>query len=137
MDLLERMQIRLAIEELNANFTRFLDHNRVAELAQLFTEDAHYRHGERISDGRAAIQELFTARGARLRTARHLYSGLVIEIDDANHARGSSVCMTFAFDGAAPVRHTLPHLVADFEDRYRREPDGRWRIDRAAHPQNF
>lgn len=128
MDFLQQLQIRLAIEDLNTAFTRLLDHNRVAELVALFTPDALYTHGRRQSRGRSAIEALFGARGARVRTARHLYSGLVVDIEDTSHARGRCVCMTFAFDGPPPVRGTIPHLVADFEDRYLLCNDGHWRI---------
>jgi len=128
MDFQQRLQIRLAIEDLNTAFTHCLDHNQVGELAELFTADAFYTHGNRESRGRPAILALFQARGAKLRTARHLYSGLMIDIEDASHARGKCVCMTFASDGAAPVRGTIVHLVADFEDRYLLCSDGRWRI---------
>jgi hypothetical protein len=128
MNFLDQLQIRLAVEDLNTRFTRCLDHNRVAELVALFADDALYTHGTRVSRGRAAIEQLFRARGAQVRTARHLYSGLVVDIEDAHHARGSCVCMTFAFDGPPPVRGTVPHLVADFEDRYVRGEDSLWRF---------
>ena len=128
MDVQQRLQIRLAIEDLNTAFTHCLDHNQVAELVELFTPDALYTHGARESRGRPAIAALFGARSARLRTARHLYSGLSVDIEDTSHARGRCVCMTFAFDGPPPVRNTIPHLVADFEDRYLLCDDGRWRI---------
>ena len=128
MNFLDELQIRLAIEDLNTRFTRFLDHNRVSELVDLFAKDALYTHGSRVSRGRLAIEQLFRARDAGVRTARHLYSGLVVDIEDARHARGSCVCLTFAFDGPPPVRGTVPHLVADFEDRYVLEADERWRF---------
>jgi len=128
MDVQQRLQIRLAIEDLNTAFTRYLDHNQVAELVDLFTADALYTHGTRESRGRPAIAALFGARGSRVRTARHLYSGLSLDIEDSSHARGRCVCMTFAFDGPPPVRSTIPHLVADFEDRYLLCNDGRWRF---------
>lgn len=129
MDALTRIQIRLAIEDLNTSFTYHLDHNEVDQLVELFAVDAVYTHGSRISHGRPAIRGLFEARrSAGVRTARHLYSGLRLNIEDPANATGSSVCMTFAFDGPAPVPNARPHLVADFEDRYRCDPDGRWRI---------
>jgi hypothetical protein len=129
VDALTRIQIRLAIEDLNTSFTYHLDHNEIDQLVDLFAVDAVYTHGARISRGRAAIRGLFEARrSAGVRTARHLYSGLRLNIEDQANATGSSVCMTFAFDGPAPVPNALPHLVADFEDRYRCDPDGRWRI---------
>jgi hypothetical protein len=129
VDALIRIQIRLAIEDLNTSFTYHLDHNEIDQLVDLFAVDAVYTHGPRISRGRAAIRGLFEARrSAGVRTARHLSSGLRLNIEDQANATGSSVCMTFAFDGPAPVPNALPHLVADFEDRYRCDPDGRWRI---------
>ena len=129
MDALTRIQIRLAIEDLNTAFTHHLDHDEVDELVDLFTDDALYTHGSRVSRGRAAIRDLFEARrSAGVRTARHLYSGLKLNIENHADATGSSVCMTFAFDGPAPVSNTLPHLVADFEDRYRCDSAGLWRI---------
>jgi ketosteroid isomerase-like protein len=129
MDALSQIQIRLAIEDLNSSFTHHLDHNEVDQLVDLFTDDALYTHGTRVSRGRGEIRELFESRrDAGVRTARHLYSGLRLNIEDEANATGSSVCMTFAFDGPAPVRNTLPHLVADFEDRYRLDAHARWRI---------
>lgn len=129
MDAMTRIQIRLALEDVNTAFTHHLDHNEVDELVELFTADALYTHGTRVSQGRAAIRELFEGRrSAGVRTARHLYSGLKLCIESEVDATGSSVCMTFAHDGPAPVANAVPHLVADFVDRYRCEADGRWRI---------
>ena len=129
MDDLTLIRIRFALEDLNAAFTHYLDHDRIDELVDLFTEDAIYTHGERRSEGRDAIRSLFRARAAAgARTCRHLYSGLRLDIDGETTARGSSVCLTFAFDGPPPVTPATPHLVADFEDVYRRCADGKWRI---------
>ena len=51
----ERVADRLAIQDLNADFAYFLDHDEVAPLADLFTEDAVYSNGPRLSEGRAAM----------------------------------------------------------------------------------
>jgi hypothetical protein len=129
MNSLQRIEIRLALEDLNSGFTHCLDHDQIDELIDLFTEDALYTHGERRSEGRAAIRALFERRGAAgIRTCRHLGTGLRLEIDSPTLARGSSVCLTFAFDGPPPVTPATPYLVADFEDTYRLCSDGRWRI---------
>ncbi len=129
MDEVERIRIRLAIEDLNAAFTYCLDHDRVDELAILFTDDAIYTHGERRSDGRKAIHELFSKRlAAGSRTARHLYSGLRVTIETAERARGESVCLTFAANELPPVRPAIPYLVADFSDLYVLCADDKWRI---------
>jgi len=131
MDELERLRIRLELEELNAAFTHHLDHGEIDELVELFTAQAVYTHGERRSVGRQEIRRLFDTRAAAgVRTVRHLCSGLRIHIDGPDRARGSSVCLTFAFDGPAPAANATPHLVADFIDSYERDETGRWRIAR-------
>ena len=129
MDPLLQIQIRLALEDLNTGFTHYLDHGRIDELVGLFTEDALYIHGQRRSEGRAAIRALFEQRAAGgVRTCRHLSTGLRLKIDHATAARGTSVCLTFAFDGPAPVTPATPYLVADFDDTYRLCADGKWGI---------
>ncbi len=129
MDDLALIKIRLALEDLNTAFTYNLDHAKLDELVDLFTEDALYTHARRRSEGREEIRKLFVARAADgVRTVRHLASGLRLQIDSPTAARGTSVCLTFAHDGESPVSHATPHLVADFEDVYRLCEDGRWRF---------
>jgi ketosteroid isomerase-like protein len=129
MDDLTLIKTRFALEDLNAAFTYLLDHDQVDDLADLFTEDAVYTHGERRSEGRTAIRALFATRSAAgVRTSRHMSSGLRLHIDSDSTARGTSVCMTFAYDGPPPITPATPYLVADFNDAYRLCADGRWRI---------
>ena len=123
----EHLAIRLALEDLNADFTYYLDHGHVDALVELFCEDAKYSHGSRHSDGRAEIAALFRERARAARTSRHIYSGLRLAIASATEASGTSVCLTFAADGPPPHPAT-PLLVADFDDRYVLCPDGRWRF---------
>jgi|MEHZ01.4.fsa_nt_MEHZ011034607.1_8 hypothetical protein len=128
---LVQLQSLHELERLNADFCYFLDHNQVSDLVGLFTEDAYYQHGPRISEGRKAIGEIFERRvSGSVRTARHLQSGLRIEFLDEYRATGQSVCATFAANEAPPVATTDIHLVADFEDEYQKGEDGRWRIRR-------
>ncbi len=128
---LERLEIRAALEDLNTAFTHHLDHGELDALVDLFTEDALYTHGPRRSEGRAEIAALFRDRtAAGPRTARHLYSGLKLEIQSRTQARGTSVCMTFAQNGLPPLAPAVPILVADFIDAYLYCDDGRWRIRR-------
>jgi hypothetical protein len=129
MDDLTLIKIRLALQDLNAAFTYLLDHDKIDDLVDLFTEDALYTHGERRSEGRTAIRMLFAARSAAgARTSRHVSSGLILHIDSESSARGTSVCLTFAQDGPPPITPATPYLVADFDDEYRLCADGRWRI---------
>lgn len=124
----ERLEARLALEDLNTDFVHFLDYGNIESLIDLFCEDAVYTHGDRRSQGRREIAELFRRRAASAtRTSRHIYSGLRLSIVDGRNARGSSVCLTFAADGTPPLPAT-PLLVADFFDVYQRCDDGRWRF---------
>jgi len=126
---LERLEIRVALEDLNTAFCYHLDHDEVEPLLDLFTDDVHYTHGPRETNGKAALGNVFRSRTSTSpRTARHMYSGLTLEIDSATSARGTSVCMTFAQNGVPPLAPAVPILVADFVDVYARGADGRWRI---------
>lgn len=126
---LERLTIRVALEDLNTAFCYHLDHNDVDALLELFVDDVYYTHGSRVSRGKAELEEVFRNRSAtQTRTARHLYSGLTLDIESPARARGTSVCMTFAAYGEPPLSPAIPTLVADFVDQYVRGDDGRWRI---------
>ncbi len=126
---LERLEIRAALEELNTAFCYHLDHDEVDKLLALFTDDVLYTHGPRRTQGKAELEPVFRSRTATSpRTARHLYSGLKLDIESESRARGTSVCMTFAQNGEAPLAPAIPILVADFEDLYERGADGRWRF---------
>jgi hypothetical protein len=126
---IERIEIRLALEELNTAFCYHLDHDEVDALLALFVDDVYYTHGSRVSRGKAELEKVFRNRSAtETRTARHLYSGLKLTIESATRASGTSVCMTFGAYGEPPLSPAIPTLVADFVDAYVRGDDGRWRI---------
>jgi hypothetical protein len=126
---LERLEIRVALEELNTAFCYHLDHNEVEKLLELFTDDVFYTHGPRRSNGKAELEQVFRSRTAKTpRTSRHMYSGLKLDIESATRARGTSVCMTFGQNGEPPLAPAIPILVADFDDLYERGTDGRWRL---------
>jgi len=126
---LERLSIRVALEDLNTAFCYHLDHDDVDALLELFADDVYYTHGARVSRGRAELETVFRSRSAaQKRTSRHLYSGLKLDIESATRARGTSVCMTFGQYGEPPLSPAVPTLVADFIDEYLRGDDGRWRF---------
>jgi len=126
----DRLQIRMAIEDLNAAFAYYLDNHQIEPLVDLFAANARYSHGERRTEGRDALRALFVARSASgVRTTRHLYSGLRIDIHDERTASGRSVCMAFAANQAPPIGSCTPNLVADFIDEYVLDVDERWRIE--------
>ena len=129
LDELERLRIRVALEDLNTAFCYHLDHNEVEQLLELFTDDVYYTHGPRRTNGKGELEQVFRSRTATSpRTSRHLYSGLKIDIKSATRASGTCVCMTFGQNGEPPLSPAIPILVADFDDVYMRGDDGRWRI---------
>jgi hypothetical protein len=129
LDELERLKIRVALEDLNTAFCYHLDHNEVDALLELFTDDVFYTHGPRRTTGKVKLEQVFRSRTATSpRTSRHLYSGLKVDLESATRARGTCVCMTFGQNGTAPLAPAIPILVADFVDLYARGGDGRWRI---------
>ena len=129
LDELERLKIRVALEDLNTAFCYHLDHNEVDALLELFVDDVYYTHGSRVSRSKAELEQVFRSRSAtQPRTSRHLYSGLKLTIDSATAARGTSVSLTFGQYGEPPLSPAIPTLVADFVDAYVRGDDGKWRF---------
>lgn len=115
----ERITDCLAIERLNADYARALDHDDLDAFLALFTEDAIYTNASRRSEGRTAIAEFFRARQAGgVRTSRHVYSGLRIDFDGEDRATGTSVWLSFAANGRPPIQSAAPFLVADMADVY-------------------
>ena len=131
LERITQIEIQLALTDLNTSFCHYLDHGETDLLVNLFTENAHYSHGPRHSRSREEIRTLFEERAsAGVRTSRHVYSGLKLEILSNREARGRSVCMTFAENVPPPVSNAHPYLVADFIDEYYLCDDGRWRISK-------
>jgi hypothetical protein len=129
LDELERLKIRVALEDLNTAFCYHLDHNDVDALLELFVDDVYYTHGSRVSRSKAELEQVFRSRSAtQLRTSRHMYSGLKLTIESATEASGTSVSLTFGQYGEPPLSPAVPTLVADFVDAYARGDDGKWRF---------
>ena len=116
------------IQKLNDDFCYELDRGTPEGFAVLFAEDVIYTRGERKSYGRDEVLAFSIGRTANgPRTARHIASGLRIEFEDENTAKGLSCCVTFAASDAPPIASTRPALVADFHDIYSKET-GEWLI---------
>jgi hypothetical protein len=127
MDRTERLLTRLALEELNAEFAYRIDHNLSEQVADLFTEDGSYGRstGER-SVGREAIRAAYRGRKDKgPRTARHIFTNLRLTYESDTRVHGSSILTLFAEDGVPPHVAEV-FLVADYDDVYERQADGRW-----------
>jgi hypothetical protein len=108
---LERLEIRVALEDLNTAFCYHLDHNEVGALLDLFVDDVYYTHGSRVSRSKAELEQVFKSRSAtNPRTSRHFYSGLKLDIESATRARGTAVSLTFGQYGEPPLSPAIPPL---------------------------
>ena len=126
MILAMRIEDHLAIERLCADFAHELDRGTAEGFAALFVQDATYTHGTRVLNGRDALLQFAQNRFANgPRTSRHVVTGLRIDFEGEDSATGISCCTTFSAAGEAPIASTVPAIVADFVDVYRRV-DGVW-----------
>ncbi|SDV49715.1 nuclear transport factor 2 family protein [Chitinasiproducens palmae] len=125
----DKLLMRVAIDEIQAEFAHCLDHARYEALAQLFTPDARYTSGARALRGREAIRAFFATRAALgPRASRHLYSGLRLVDTQPDRITATSVWLSFAANAALPLDEVPIFMVADFHDTFERGVDGRWRI---------
>src|SRR5262249_11781509 len=101
-------------------------------LAALYTEDGRFARPTtpgQFVEGRAALLESFKARPPRAQ--RHVMTTIVVEVDDADHARAFSVIVLYlghpAEPGELPAMSAGSPLVGTFTDKLVRTIDG-WRF---------
>lgn len=119
-------QDHIAIEQLIQRHAWLIDHGEAGKVGELFAEDgALYGVGpDKI--GRAAIAEWGRQRAAMSkRRSRHVQSNILVEPVAPNAARGWVVLTLYRHDGPG-LGSAAPLLVAEYADRYVREPDGAW-----------
>lgn len=119
-------QDRLAIEQLIQRHAWLIDHGEADKVGELFAEEgALYGIGpDKV--GRKAIAEWGRQRAAMTeRRSRHLQSNILIEPLAADAARGWVALTLYRHDGPGQGSAT-PLLIAEYADRYAREPDGSW-----------
>jgi hypothetical protein len=126
----ERRAIEADCERLIKHYVNLNDAQDWPAVAALYTEDAVFRRpsgGEAIA-GREAILASFLARPPRVQ--RHVIANVVVDVDDADHAR--SFCAILLYQGD-PVSEGLPAMSANsplvgwFRDRLVRTAEG-WRF---------
>lgn len=104
-------------------------------LALLFGEDAVLQRpsGEPLR-GRSAIAAAYAQRPAG-RITRHLVTNTMFDLTDPSQPSARSQVLLWSCDEtAAPTAHGRPaharQLIGEFDDSFRRAPDGRWLIQR-------
>jgi ketosteroid isomerase-like protein len=128
----ERRAIEADCERLIKRYVNLNDAQDWPAVAALYTEDARFARPSQpdvFVEGREAILASFLARPARAQ--RHVIANVVVEVDDADHARAFSVIVLYmgdaAKDGGLPVQDAKSPLIGTFTDRLVRTRDG-WRF---------
>ncbi|MEO6387445.1 MAG: nuclear transport factor 2 family protein [Croceibacterium sp.] len=126
-----RRAIEADCERLIKHYVILNDAQDWPAVAALYTEYARFarpsKPGEFV-EGREAILTSFLARPARAQ--RHVMANIVVDVDDANHARAVSVIVLYMGDaqsGGLPVMDPKSPLIGTFTDKLVRTPDG-WRF---------
>lgn len=119
-------QDRLAIEQLIQRHAWLIDHGRADRIGELFAQDAALYGIGPDKLGRAAIAEWGRQRAALTeRRSRHLQSNILIEPLSPETAQGWVALTLYRHDGPGEAQ-AVPLLIAEYADRYSREPDGSW-----------
>ena len=116
----ERRAIEADCERLIKRAINLGDAHDWPAVAALYTEDARFARPSQpgvFVEGREAILASFLARPPRAQ--RHVVANVVVDVEDADHARAFSVIVLYQGE-AAP-------LVGTYTDRLVRTPEG-WRF---------
>ena len=128
----ERRAIEADCERLIKHYVNLNDAQDWPAVAALYTEGARFARPSRPGEfvvGRAAIFDSFLARPGRAQ--RHVIANVVVEVEDADHARAFSVIVLYHGDpapaGELPAMDPNSPLVGTFTDKLVHTPDG-WRF---------
>ena len=128
----ERRAIEADCERLIKHYVNLNDAHEWQACTALYTADARMGRPSQpgtFVEGRDAILAAFTARPPRAQ--RHTVSNIVVEVEDAEHARAFSVIVLYQGDPAAagelPAMSATSPLIGWYRDRLVRTPEG-WRF---------
>ncbi len=135
----EQAAIAVELEQMVVDYWREVDFNGGANAADFFTEDAVAELGAIAFTGHAGVRQWYAERQARIleeqadgvRTSRHSFQNLHIDIESSERAVLSFLIVTYAGGGVPPLLGpTAPVAVSDASFACRREAGGQWRIHR-------
>jgi ketosteroid isomerase-like protein len=128
----ERRAIEQDCERLIKQYVNLNDAQDWAAVAALYTENARFARPSKpdaFVEGREAILAGFLARPARAQ--RHVIANVVVDVEDADHARAFSVIVLYmgeaAEPGELPAMDPKSPLVGTFTDKLVRTAEG-WRF---------
>jgi hypothetical protein len=131
MQVAERIQVERECERLVTAYCHYVDHGEAASIADLFVDDGVWQSGNVVMEGMDQLREGFGLRQANTtRMSRHVCSNLLLDVLDADNAKGVVYLTLYRHDGEAG-RETSPldgpALVGEYQDRFVRAPEG-WRF---------
>jgi hypothetical protein len=130
MNDIDRMLIEHECRKLMLLYCQHVDHLDPEAFSNLFAEDAYYNpaaHPE--MNGRSEILAWAKAY-PRNRRARHLSTNQVVEVIDADNAKGTSYAVVFRQEDPVegiPSGNVVPRAVVEYHDTFCRTKEG-WRI---------
>ena len=132
MEPLERLLIERECERLVHAYCHVIDHGDAARVGEMFADDGVWKSPEVTREGRDAIAAAFAARQANTaRMSRHVCSTCLIDVVDADNARGLTYVTLYRHDGKPGRRLSpldrLPEIVGEYRDTFVRTPAG-WRF---------
>lgn len=134
MDDIEVMLIERACERLVTEYCHLVDHGEAARIADLFADDGVFHFDEgvfHIASGRETLREFFQSRQDQTgRMSRHVCNNTLIEVIDADNARGVTYLTLYRHDGEPGRSHSPlsgPTFVGEYRDNFARTADG-WRF---------
>jgi ketosteroid isomerase-like protein len=128
----ERRAIEVDCERLIKHYVILNDAQDWPAVAALYTEDARFARPSQpgvFVEGREALLASFLARPPRAQ--RHVMANIVVDVEDADHARAFSVIVLYQGDpapaGELPAMDPKSPLIGTFTDKLVRTPEG-WRF---------
>ncbi len=126
---LDELDLQIACARLPVAYCWAFDTRNVEAFADLFCADAQWHRptGETVV-GREQIRTSFMK--PLVGILRHVASNVLVTPVDRQHANGVSLATVYrgAERADAPPILPAPIHVVQYDDRYRRDGDGRWRI---------
>jgi ketosteroid isomerase-like protein len=134
----EQAASAMAVHQLIHDWAYELDQHDGLQMAPLLTEDCIYNVGGEPRHGKAAVNQFYVDRRARLEATdngppvmRHPITTLRVMPTGADSADVTFNIVFFMGFGTPPITNmTGPAAVADVTMAVRRDPDGEWRIAR-------
>lgn len=130
---IEVAAIQQACETVSIQYAHYLDGKDWQNLPSVFSEDGVWEVLSNRMEGRQAISDYWKRRTADWTPTHgrlHQIANQVIEVIDADHARGTSMVVIYFFETPDGANESLvPSLIAKNHDEYVRTAEG-WKLKR-------